>query len=142
MDAVERFFDQSEPMRAMFALMKTDQDEPRGSGYWRTYLQLAFARTTHWPGYSFDDLAAITAPTLILSGDRDEYCSVDEAAISYRALPNGELAILPDTGHVITPAAITASIEFLDRHAATCERSPTKAAAAGLGPAQNPRRPR
>ena len=117
-DAVERFFDQSEPMRAMFALMKADQDEPRGSGYWRTYLQLAFARSTQWPGYSFDDLAAITAPTLILSGDRDEFCSVEEAAIAYRSLVHGELAILANTGHVITPAAITATMEFLDRHAA------------------------
>jgi len=116
-DAVERSFAQSEQMRAMFALMQQDQDEARGPGYWRTYLELAFERTTHWPGYAFADLAQIGAPTLILSGDRDEFCSVEEAVAAYRALPKGELAVLPNTGHVITPAAIAATIEFLERQA-------------------------
>jgi pimeloyl-ACP methyl ester carboxylesterase len=115
-DAVERFFDQSEPMRSMFALMKLDQDEAREPGYWRTYLELAFDRTTHWPGYAFDDLAKISLPTLILSGDRDQFCSVEEAVTAYRMLPKGELAILPDTGHEITQTAIAATIEFLERH--------------------------
>jgi len=118
-DAVERSFAKSEQMRAMFALMRLDQDEAQGPGYWRTYLKLAFDRSTRWPGYAFDDLAKIPVPTLILSGDRDEFCSVEEAVTSYRALPNGELAILPNTGHLITDAAIAATIEFLERHAAT-----------------------
>ena len=118
-DAVEQFFSQSEQMRGMFALMQLDQDEARGPGYWRTYLELAFDRTTQWPGYAFEDLAKISAPTLILSGDRDEFCSVEEAVTAYRTLPHGELAILSNTGHVITPAAITATIEFLERHALT-----------------------
>jgi pimeloyl-ACP methyl ester carboxylesterase len=116
-DAVERFFAQSEQMRAMFALMQADQDEARGPGYWRTYLELVFERSTRWPGYAFADLAQIDAPTLILSGDRDEFCSVEEAVAAYRALPKGELAILPNTGHVITPSAIAATIEFLERQA-------------------------
>jgi pimeloyl-ACP methyl ester carboxylesterase len=116
-DAVERFFSQSEHMRAMFDLMKADQDEARGSGYWRTYCELAFDRTTRWPGYAFADLGKIEAPTLILSGDRDEFCSVEDAITAYRALRRGELAILPDTGHLITAAAVEAMVEFLERHA-------------------------
>src|SRR5262249_23695118 len=47
-DAVERFFSQSDEMRAMFELMQADQDDAQGSGYWRTYLELAFERTTCW----------------------------------------------------------------------------------------------
>jgi pimeloyl-ACP methyl ester carboxylesterase len=117
-DAVERFFSQSERMRGMFELMKQDQDEARGAGYWRTYLELAFERTTRWPGYAFDDLARITAPTLILCGDRDDYCSVEEAATAYRMLEAGELAILPNSGHVITEAGVAAMVEFLERHSA------------------------
>jgi pimeloyl-ACP methyl ester carboxylesterase len=116
-DAVERSFSRSEQMRAMFELMRQDQDEAQGSGYWRSYLELAFERSTRWPGYAFADLATIEAPTLILCGDRDEFCSVEEAIVAYRALRNGELAILPNTGHVITPASIEASVEFLERHA-------------------------
>ena len=118
-DAVERFFSQSEPMRGMFELMKQDQDEARGAGYWRTYLELAFDRTTRWPGYAFDDLARIEAPTLILCGDRDEFCSVEEAATAYRMLEAGELAILPNSGHLITEAGVAAMVEFLERHSAT-----------------------
>jgi pimeloyl-ACP methyl ester carboxylesterase len=115
-DAVERSFSQSQQMRAMFELMQQDQDEARGTGYWRTYLELAFERTTRWPGYAFADLGKIEAPVLILCGDRDEFCSVEEAITAYRALPKGELAILADTGHVITAAAIEAMVEFLERH--------------------------
>ena len=116
-DAVELYFSQSEQMRAMFELMKLDQDEARGTGYWRTYLELVFDRTTRWPGYAFGDLGTIETPTLILCGDRDQFCSVEEAITAYRALRYGELAILPDTGHLITAASVEAMAEFLDRHA-------------------------
>jgi pimeloyl-ACP methyl ester carboxylesterase len=46
------------------------------------------------------DLRSITAPTLILVGDRDEFCSVDEGVRAYQALARGELAIVPNTGHI------------------------------------------
>jgi pimeloyl-ACP methyl ester carboxylesterase len=115
-DAVERFFGRSSQMRSMFELMKQDQDEARGAGYWRTYLELAFDRTTQWPGYTFADLARIDVPTQILCGDRDEFCTVEEALTAYRALEDGELAILPNTGHVITEAGIAAMVDFLTRH--------------------------
>ena len=68
------------------------------------------------PGYTFDDYRAITAPTLILTGDRDHFCSVEEAVVAYRNLPAGELAVLPHTDHVITPAIVDTTIEFLLRH--------------------------
>ncbi|MDQ1515716.1 MAG: hypothetical protein QOE80_1546 [Actinomycetota bacterium] len=32
------------------------------------------------------------------------------------ALDHGELAVLPNHGHVITPAAVPTTIEFLERH--------------------------
>jgi pimeloyl-ACP methyl ester carboxylesterase len=116
-DSVERFFSQTPQMRDMFELMKQDQDEARGAGYWRTYVELAFDRTTRWPGYAFADLGKIEAPTLIMCGDRDDFCSVEDAVSAYRALRRGELAVLPDTGHVITAAAVEAMAEFLEQHA-------------------------
>ena len=67
----------------------------------------------------------ITAPTLILTGDRDEFCSVEEAVTAYRMLPDGELAILPNTGHLITPAVIQATIEFFQRRATNPPGSPS-----------------
>ena len=84
--------------------------------HWRRYLQLFFDRATHSPGYTFDDYRAITAPTLILTGDRDHFCSVEEAVAAYHNLADGELAIVPHTGHVITPVIVDSTIEFLLRH--------------------------
>ena len=38
-----------------------------------------------------------------LVGDRDPFCSVEEGASAYRALPDGELAVLPNTAVGISP---------------------------------------
>jgi pimeloyl-ACP methyl ester carboxylesterase len=116
-DIAARQFEASEQMRPMFELMKRDQDEGQGDSHWRTYLRLSWERVMNFPGYTYADLATVTAPTLILSGDRDEFCPVEQAVATYRHLPNGELAILPGHGHYIPPAAIEATIEFVERRA-------------------------
>lgn len=108
-DAAARFFAGSEEMRATFELLRADQDD------WREYVSLAFERTTRSPGYTFEDLGRIEARTLILTGDRDHFCSVEEGAVAYRALARGELAVLPDTGHLITGEGVRATLEFLRR---------------------------
>ena len=114
-DAAARLFEGSEDMRPMFELMKQDQDSGQGEGHWRTYLRLSWDRTTRYPGYSYADFAMITVPTLILCGDLDHFCSVEQAVQAYRQLSHGELAILPGHGHYIPPAAIEATIEFFKR---------------------------
>jgi pimeloyl-ACP methyl ester carboxylesterase len=55
------------------------------------------------------------SPTMILVGDRDQFCTAEEALTAYRALKHGGLAVLPDTGHILTPAAIDSTINFLER---------------------------
>jgi pimeloyl-ACP methyl ester carboxylesterase len=114
-DAAAAFFAAQPGMAEVFELMRTDQDSGGGPGHWRTYLESAFERATTWPGYSFEDLAAIDAPTLVLVGDRDQFCTPEEAVTTYRNLGQGQLAIVPDTGHAITPA----KIELLRAFAAT-----------------------
>ena len=116
-DAAERFFSASPEMKHTLELMKADHDG-QGEGNWRTYITNAFARTTQPAGYTSDDLARVTAPTLVLAGDRDAFCSVEEGVLAYRKLPNAELAILPNTEHLITPAKVATTIEFLERHCA------------------------
>jgi pimeloyl-ACP methyl ester carboxylesterase len=118
-EAAERALQSMPPMAAMLALMKADYDSAQGEGHWREYLRIFFDRATRSPGYTLDDFRSITAPTLILTGDRDHFCSVEEAALAYRNLPTGELAILPDTDHAITPALIDTTIDFLLRHTIT-----------------------
>jgi pimeloyl-ACP methyl ester carboxylesterase len=117
-DAAASGFEASEQMRPMFELMKRDQDSGQGEGHWRTYLGLSWDRTTQHPGYTYADLARIIVPTLILAGDRDDFCTVEQAVAAYRQLADGELAILPGHGHYIPPAAIDATIEFLSRRLA------------------------
>jgi pimeloyl-ACP methyl ester carboxylesterase len=63
-----------------------------------------------------EDFRSITVPSLIITGDRDHFCSVEEGAIAYRNLPAGELAVLPNTDHAITSAVIDTTVEFLLRH--------------------------
>ena len=112
-DAAAAFFASQPEMASMFELMQADQDAGGGPGQWRTYLRNAFERATRWPGYSFDDLTTIDVPTLVLVGDRDHFCTVEEGVITYRHLRNGQFAVAPDTGHVLTPAKIALLREFL-----------------------------
>jgi len=117
-DAAAHGFEASEQMRPMFELMKRDQDSGQGDGHWRTYLRLSWERTTQHPGYTYADLAKITVPTLILAGDRDDFCTVEQAVTAYRRLADGELAILPGHGHYIPPAAVETTVEFFARRLA------------------------
>jgi pimeloyl-ACP methyl ester carboxylesterase len=116
--AAERFFAQSPQMQAVHGLMKADHDGAPGPGDWTTHIAGVFDRLTRPAGHTFDDLGAVQAPTLVLTGDRDDFCTVEEGVTAYRALPAGELAILANHGHLVTPAAIGVTIEFLGRHAA------------------------
>jgi pimeloyl-ACP methyl ester carboxylesterase len=110
--AAERFFESSPQMRPMLEGMRA----AHGEG-WTTVLTQTYERITTSPGYTFEDLRSITAPALILAGDRDGFCSVEEGAEAYRMVGEGELAILPGQGHVISPAAVEVTIDFLGRHA-------------------------
>jgi pimeloyl-ACP methyl ester carboxylesterase len=114
-DAAERFFSASPDMKHTLEIMKADHDA-QGEGFWRTYITNAFPRTTQPVGYTFDDLAMVTAPTLVLVGDRDAFCSVEEGVVAYRKLANAELSIAANTEHLLTPAKIGATIDFLERH--------------------------
>jgi pimeloyl-ACP methyl ester carboxylesterase len=114
-DAAARFFSQSPEMQAAFELMKADEDSGQGKDHWKEYLRLVFHRLTQPPGYTMSDLRAVAAPTLILVGDRDEFCSVEEGVRAYRTLTQGELAVVPNTGHIITPPLVELMVEFLER---------------------------
>jgi pimeloyl-ACP methyl ester carboxylesterase len=102
-------------LRAMFELMRSDHDAAQGAGHWKTVVAQTFDRITRPHGYTVDDLRAVAVPALILVGDRDPFCTVEQGTAAYRALPAGELAVLPGTGHLITAAAVRTMIGFLER---------------------------
>jgi pimeloyl-ACP methyl ester carboxylesterase len=65
-------------------------------------------------------LASITARVRLMVGDRDTVVTVDETARAARALPIGELAVLPGTPHpleqVDVPLLASLLTDFLNRH--------------------------
>jgi pimeloyl-ACP methyl ester carboxylesterase len=110
---------QIDELGGMFALMEADHDSAQGPGHWRTVLSRTFDRARRPHGYTVEDLGEITAPTLILVGDRDPFCTVEEGAAAYRTLRDGEMAVLPNTSHPITPDGVRATIEFFERRLAS-----------------------
>jgi pimeloyl-ACP methyl ester carboxylesterase len=97
--------------------LKADHGHAQGPGGWKALVTAMFDALTTSP-HSFEDLRRITVPTLILTGDRDMTCTVEEAVTAFRMLVKGELAILPSHGHYIPDSAIQVTIEFLRRHEA------------------------
>jgi pimeloyl-ACP methyl ester carboxylesterase len=68
-------------------------------------------------GWSDEQLAGITAPVLLVQGDRD-FVTVEHAALMQQLIPGARLAVLPDTTHMqVTrrPAYLLPMLaEFLD----------------------------
>ncbi|HLE58221.1 MAG TPA: alpha/beta family hydrolase [Candidatus Limnocylindria bacterium] len=55
----------------------------------------AAIRTVHWP--------SISAPVLLLSGDRDPFARIELLRAAVRHLPQAELVIYPGVGHGLAP---------------------------------------
>ena len=49
-----------------------------------------------------ETLGQISAPTLVMSGDRDFFFTVDIAIDMKLTIPNSELLVFPDTRHIVT----------------------------------------
>lgn len=114
-DALEAAFSADPQGAAFLGMVKADQDAGGGPGHWRTYLKHFFEAAQHWPGYGFADFATIDVPVLALGGDRDDHSPPEDCVRGYRALPHGELAIMPNTGHLLTEAKIAVMLDFLAR---------------------------
>lgn len=73
--------------------------------------------------YTTADFAAVSAPTLVMIGDRDELVPVEEAAELYHYLPTAELAVVPNAHHgAFFSEKVTTfqllMMDFLARHSA------------------------
>lgn len=112
--AVAQALSQDPQMAHVLGLMEAEIMERQGGDAWSTYLRSTIARWARWPGYGYADLARITAPVLIMVGDRDHFCSVAQAALAAEYLSVGELAVLPRTGHIITTTKIEMMLDFLE----------------------------
>ena len=73
---------------------------PDGPGHWPTVCRKVVEMLLREPDIAADDLARITAPTLLIGGDRDVVRS-DHFLEMHRAIPGSQLCILPGASHEI-----------------------------------------
>lgn len=114
-DALAALAAHSDDLQTLFELMQSDHDGAQGAGHWKVVIAQTFDRISQPHGYTAEDLHTMTVPMLLLVGDRDSFCTVEEGASLYRALPNGELAVLPQTDHLIDATAVRVAVDFLQR---------------------------
>jgi pimeloyl-ACP methyl ester carboxylesterase len=93
-----------------------------GPGYAHKLVDLWVA-SVHRPDelpFTLDDLGEINCPTLILHGDRDRYFPLQVPVSMCQAIPNSELGILPNCGHLLpveqSEMFLTALVDFLSRN--------------------------
>jgi len=60
-----------------------------------------------------EDLAAITQPVLLSSGDRDKTAYPAQTLATYQKLPNAQLWIIPNTPHPLAKAPLQAIVEMI-----------------------------
>jgi pimeloyl-ACP methyl ester carboxylesterase len=76
------------------------EHSPDGPEHWPVVFAKFIEMAQREPHIAVDDLARISAPTLVLIGD-DDMVSLEHTASLYRAIPNGELAVVPGTSHTV-----------------------------------------
>ncbi len=90
-----------------------------GTEYWREFiLEISQLWVAGVPAYSDAQLASITDPTLVITGDRDDLGATEQAPRLLKALPKGELSVVPNMDHaaVSSPLFWAAVTDFLTRH--------------------------
>jgi pimeloyl-ACP methyl ester carboxylesterase len=102
------------------ALRELHHEHGGGPDHWQA---LRRRLSESWSGeqdLTAADLARLDVPTLVACGDRDTIEPVETALALARALPRGELLVLPSAGHFLSrerPREFTVALEgFLDRH--------------------------
>jgi pimeloyl-ACP methyl ester carboxylesterase len=91
-----------------------------GPEYWKTYVKQIASLWLTPLRYTYEEFSAVTDPVLILTGDRDEGISPEEAVELFRLLPNAELAVAPASDHSFIEAKAglfdALTLDFLMRH--------------------------
>jgi len=98
--------------------IKVQHAHVHGPDYWRQLLQQISTLWLTTPTYDAATLGRIEEPTLVISGDRDP-ASAEQILDIFRALPRGEMAVVPQAGHeaVNRPVYWDLVGDFLARHA-------------------------
>ncbi len=91
---------------------------PEGPGHWWAFLEKSYRLWLTPVVIAPTEVKLIKAPVLVIAGDHD-FTSLEDTTEIYRALPRGQLLILPGTGHGTfgeRPELVNLAIrEFLER---------------------------
>jgi len=113
-------------------LIALEHEHGEGDDHWRRLRERMGSSWVDDLSLDAGDLARITLPTLVVCGDRDAVEPVERSVALARALPAGELLVLPRCGHFAIrdrPAEFAVALTgFVDRHL-TVDRRPSEAAA-------------
>ncbi len=77
-------------------------DGTQGPGAWRDLVRAVAADVAAQPLMTPAEIHGITAPTLVMCGDRDPLVPVDQAADLARTVRDGRLFVAPGAGHDLT----------------------------------------
>ena len=81
---------------ARLAQLHDTHHEP---GYWQALMRQMQPLWPVQPDLTLEQLSEITAPTLLIAGERDGFGHIDQQVAMRRAIPHAELCILPAAGH-------------------------------------------
>ncbi len=98
---------------------QTAHPRPDDPMYWQTLIKQIAAMWYTPLDYTAEEFSRITAPTLILMGDRDGLIPLAQAVEMYQMIPHAELALLPNAHHGSTLAhvgTLPIVLDFLLRH--------------------------
>ena len=70
-------------------------------GYWQALMRQMLALWPVQPSLTLGQLAQISAPVLLIAGERDGFGHIDQQVAMRRALPQAQLCILPAAGHPV-----------------------------------------
>jgi pimeloyl-ACP methyl ester carboxylesterase len=102
------------------AVLAHTHDLHHAPGYWTELLRWIVASETDVPAYTTADLARITAPTLWIVGEDDEWFELEQPLAMKRHIPGAELLIVNHAGHAAQqthPHLVgPVMMDFLSRH--------------------------
>jgi len=101
------------------AQLEQFHDGDHAPRYWRELLNQMRPMWSVEPNYTPEQIAQISAPTLLIAGERDNFGHIDQQVVMRRAIPHSELCILPAAGHAVMndqPELFRiAALDFLQR---------------------------
>jgi pimeloyl-ACP methyl ester carboxylesterase len=98
---LHEMFDRASPAGAEMATLRGPYERysPDGPEHWPIVFRKFAEMVRREPNISLEELARISAPTLVLAGD-DDMISLEHTIRMFRAIPRSELAVIPGASHV------------------------------------------